>query len=67
MTNSSDAFKDFVCGFSVDDHFLQEPITLPNCGHNVCRSCIPKSESKRCNCGVIVERDITNDKDIDAY
>ena len=33
-------FDDFKCALSDDRHFFIEPITLPNCGHAVCKDCL---------------------------
>ena len=54
-----------ICGLSKDGHFVKNPIVLTNCGHHVCKSCLPDKchQTIKCNCGVITERDFTNDSE----
>jgi hypothetical protein len=50
--------EELECAASEEKHFIIDPITLPNCGHSVCKNCLlkEKSNSIKCNkCGVITE------------
>jgi hypothetical protein len=49
-------------GFSVDEHFVQEPIAL-QCGHCVCKKCISTTTLKCSQCGKTTERDLRNDNE----
>ena len=62
MVDSSDALSS-VCGFSDDNHIVQEPVGLPNCGHSVCRSCISKRHSNKCKSCISNKTDNSN-KDV---
>ena len=35
--------EQLTCAFSNDKHTLNNPITLINCEHSVCKSCFPKT------------------------
>jgi hypothetical protein len=50
--------EELECAASEEKHFIIDPITLPNCGHSVCKNCLlkEKSNSIKCNkCGVTTE------------
>ena len=52
---SNEMLEEFKCALSEDKHFLIDPITLPNCGHSVCKNCLPNQQvsSIKCKtCGV---------------
>ena len=53
---------EFRCCLSEDQHFLIKPLTLPICGHSVCKECLPKDEQKiiKCKkCDVVSHFDFT--------
>ena len=43
---SEDILEEQKCALSDQEHFIVEPITLPNCGHSVCKKCIPTNGVK---------------------
>ena len=54
--------KELKCAFSIDKHFLVDPIILSNCGHAICKSCLPddKIDSIKCKiCGVVTQQDFS--------
>ena len=63
--DENNSLKDLMCGLGNDDHYVEEPITLTNCGHAVCRSCLIrlKTNKIKCICGVTTDRDLRNDKE----
>jgi hypothetical protein len=60
MTTEQD-FQEFYCAQSSNLHFLIEPILLINCGHSVCKECLPNEggvKSIKCKtCGIVTEYD----------
>jgi hypothetical protein len=63
MSKVYDSLQDFQCALSVDKHFIIEPINLINCGHSVCKTCLPKgniTEIKCKKCGFITYHDLNN-------
>ena len=59
---SEETLEDLKCAISDEEHFVTEPITLPNCGHSICKKCIPKDDLKqfRCKlCGLVSKQDLT--------
>ena len=59
---SEETLTEFQCALSDDKHFIIEPITLANCGHSVCKSCLPngKLSSIKCaKCGIITNQDLS--------
>ena len=51
------------CAHSEYDHFVIEPITLPNCGHSICKKCIPKDHIRGITCkicGLVSQQDLSN-------
>jgi hypothetical protein len=45
--------KKFLCGTSVEKHFIKEPLVLLSCGHAACKNCLPIDIIK---CGVCNKR-----------
>jgi hypothetical protein len=58
---------EFICAKSEDDqHFVKDPITLINCGHSICKECLPKQSNQtiKCQkCRTITDKDLRNDKE----
>ena len=66
---TSGMLEDLICSIAhSDDHFLEEPILLTNCGHFVCRKCIPNGGKVKVTCqfGEVTDRDFNNDKESTA-
>ena len=66
---SNDILANFICSIeNEEEHFLEKPICLNNCGHYVCKSCIGIGSTTKikCKCGVITEKDFRNDKESSA-
>jgi hypothetical protein len=60
---SDESLQDFQCALSDDQHYIIEPIPLVNCGHSVCKNCLPKgkvTEVKCKMCGVTTYHDDLN-------
>ena len=56
-----DILGELKCGSSNEKHFLIEPISL-NCGHSICKKCIPKDNIKelKCHiCGCVSKQDFS--------
>ena len=47
---SDGSYEEFECAIADDKHFLKSPITLPSCGHSVCRDCLPSSTNTEILC-----------------
>ena len=61
-----DTLSVLICGLAKeDDHFLEEPIALTNCGHYVCKKCLSPDLKQKitCKCGAITEKDFKEDKE----
>ena len=57
---SEDILEELKCAASNDEHFIVGPITLPRCGHSICKKCIPKDDiiEIECKlCGLISKQD----------
>jgi hypothetical protein len=59
---------EFVCSNSaVWQHYVKDPITLINCGHSICKDCLPHNEPfqaiKCSKCGKVTDRDLRNDRE----
>ena len=49
------------CATSDQEHFLIEPIPLINCGHSICKKCVPEDDLKeiKCKiCGLVSKQDL---------
>lgn len=54
-------FEDFECAFSEERHFYIDPLRLNNCGHSICKNCLPtdRINSIKCKlCGITTEHDM---------
>ena len=63
---SDNNYPELECAISDDKHFFKEPITLTNCGHSICRECLPKNQQGKIECkicGTVTERDLSNYKE----
>ncbi len=63
---SDGSYPELECALAEDKHYFKEPITLTNCGHSVCKECLPKDENiaLECRiCGIITKRDLSKDKE----
>ena len=57
-----DDLEELQCAYSDFKHFLIDPITLSNCGHSVCKNCLPndKTCSIKCKiCNIVTEQDFS--------
>ena len=43
---SEETLEELKCATSDEEHFVIEPIPLANCGHTICKTCIPKDDLK---------------------
>ena len=61
---NEDSLQEFKCALSTKPHYLVQPITLNNCGHSVCKSCLPNSKiTVKCiTCCVETEIDLSKIK-----
>lgn len=57
---SDGSFEEFECASSDDKHFLKSPITLPVCGHSVCRQCLPQNDDSHILCKICGKNTKTN-------
>ena len=60
--NTEDVLADFKCALSIVKHFLIDPIPLTNCGHCICKNCLPndKVNSIKCKiCNTVTEQDFS--------
>ena len=60
---TEETLQDFVCSFSDSEtHYLIDPILLTNCGHSICKNCLPNEtiNSIKCKkCGTKTEQDFS--------
>ena len=47
---SEETLEELKCATSDEEHFVIEPIPLANCGHTICKTCIPKDDLKEITC-----------------
>ena len=47
---SEETLEELKCASSDEEHFTIDPITLSNCGHSICKNCIPKDDLKEIKC-----------------
>jgi hypothetical protein len=62
---SEETTEELQCGSDNEKHFLIEPIPLTNCGHSICKKCIPKDSVKKIKCticGLISSQDFAQFK-----
>lgn len=58
-----ESLSELFCSKSLSDqHFLKDPITLINCGHSICKDCLPIPPIKFGKCDKVTDRDLRNDK-----
>ena len=58
---SEQSLEELKCAISDEEHFFIEPIPLTNCGHSICKKCIPKDDVKemKCKlCGLVYKQDL---------
>ena len=63
---SDGSFEEIVCALSNDKHYVETPMTLPDCGHTVCKSCLPfeLNNNTKCKiCDTRITRNLKNDKE----
>ena len=64
--NPEDNYEELICGLTDDQHFVRNPIVLPDCGHSACKNCLPNKicVDLKCKiCGTLIERDLSDDKE----
>jgi hypothetical protein len=44
ITVSDGTFEELECALSLNRHFVKEPVLLSNCGHCVCKKCLPSTK-----------------------
>ena len=57
--------EELKCATSDEEHFVIEPIPLANCGHSICKMCIPKDDLKEIKWkiwGLVSEQDFSKFK-----
>ena len=57
---SEETLEELKCAISDEEHFFIEPIPLANCGHSICRTCIPNDDliEIKCKiCGLVSKHD----------
>ena len=57
---SEEILEELKCATSDEEHFIIEPISLNNCGHSICKKCMPKERVKeiKCKlCGLVSQHD----------
>ena len=57
---TEETLKELKCASSHDQYFFIKTITLPNCGHLICKNCVPKDyiQGIKCKlCGLISKQD----------
>ena len=57
---SEETLEELKCAISDEEHFFIEPIPLTNCGHSICRTCIPNDDliEIKCKiCGLVSKQD----------
>ena len=62
---SEEIMTELKCASLDHDHFVIKPITLPTCGHTICKTCIPKDANQgiKCKlCGFVTKQDLTEFK-----
>ena len=47
---SEETLEELKCAASDQEHFVIEPIPLINCGHSICKKCVPKDDLKEIKC-----------------
>ena len=52
---SDGTYEELECALSINKHFVKEPILLPNCGHCVCKRCLPKETNDPIKCELCKE------------
>ena len=45
-----EVLEELKCALSDEEHFVIAPITLPYCGHSICKTCMLKSDLKEIKC-----------------
>lgn len=56
---SDGSFEEFICAFSNNNHYLNDPMILPDCKHSVCKNCIVNSADLKCKvCDKLVTKKI---------
>jgi hypothetical protein len=61
--SNQESLSELFCAISLSDqHFLKDPITLINCGHSICKDCLPNPPIKCGKCDKVTDRDLRNDK-----
>ena len=63
--NNEESLQELLCALSSDKHFLVDPVTLDNCKHSFCKSCLEKEKVNlnaiECKiCGITTEPNSTN-------
>ena len=48
----SETLEVLKCATSDQEHFLIEPIPLINCGHSICKKCVPEDDLKEIKCKI---------------
>ena len=67
-TVSDGTYEELECALSFNKHFVNEPILLSNCGHCVCKRCLPHpkdtDESIKCKiCSEVTDIKLICDKE----
>ena len=57
--------EEFVCAFSNKQHYLKDPMKLPDCKHSVCKKCVElKTIDQNCKiCNVLVSGNIVEENE----
>ena len=48
---NNENFKVLKCAISDQEHFVIDPIAI-NCGHTICKKCVPKDDLKKIKCKI---------------
>ena len=58
---TEEILENLQCAVSDEEHFFIDPITLSNCGHSICQSCIQAGDTKiKCKiCNLITNQDFS--------
>ena len=62
---SEEVLEVLKCATSDQEHFLIDPITLPDCGHSICKKCVPNDDLKEIECkicGLVSKQDLNEYK-----
>ena len=61
-TVSDGTFEELECALSYNKHFVKEPVLLSNCGHCVCKKCLPCTKDTDESIKCVICQEVTDIK-----